>query len=67
MIDMVFDQAFVTTTAAYTPLPGGSGAVEGSFLAEKLNMQIPFECMKLLFCLKFNGGILNFVNSACIK
>ena len=32
VIDMISGQAFVTTTAAYTPLPGGSGAVEGSFL-----------------------------------
>lgn len=32
VIDMISGQAFVTTTAAYTPLPGGSGAVESSFL-----------------------------------
>lgn len=32
VIDMISGQAFVTTTAAYTPLPGGSGAAEGSFL-----------------------------------
>lgn len=32
IIDMISGQAFVTTTAAYTPLPGGSGAMEGSFL-----------------------------------
>ena len=31
-IDMISGQAFVMTTAAYTPLPGGSGAMEGSFL-----------------------------------
>ena len=32
LIDMISGQAFVMTTAAYTPLPGGSGAMEGSFL-----------------------------------
>lgn len=32
IIDMVCGQAFVTTTAAYTPLPGGSGAMESSFI-----------------------------------
>lgn len=32
IIDMISGQAFVMTTAANTPLPGGSGAMEGSFL-----------------------------------
>lgn len=32
IIDMISGQAFITTTAAYTPLPGGSGMMEGSFL-----------------------------------
>ena len=32
ILDMISGQAFVTTTAAYTPLPGGSGAMESSFL-----------------------------------
>lgn len=32
IVDMISGQAFITTTAAYTPLPGGSGAMEGSFL-----------------------------------
>ena len=32
LIDMISGQAFVTVTGAYTPLPGGSGAIEGSFI-----------------------------------
>lgn len=32
LIDMISGQAFVTVTGAYTPLPGGSGAMEGAFI-----------------------------------
>lgn len=30
-IDMIMNQAFVTMVSSFTPLPGGSGAAEGSF------------------------------------
>ena len=32
VIDMISAQAFVTMISSYTPLPGGAGASEGSFL-----------------------------------
>ncbi len=45
LIDMISGQAFVTVTGAYTPLPGGSGAMEGSFITV-FNMFFPQENVK---------------------
>lgn len=32
ILDMISGQAFITSTASYMPLPGGSGAMESSFI-----------------------------------